>query len=145
MQLQFEQPEEVIAQQIQTYLTGRAYRISGVDDQRQQVVYEGYVRPSIFMAVLLTLLATIGLMCLRLVLSVLFPEASIVLYGLLLLAPLAGLFYWRGAGRIEQVVFKIEPGSTVANSQVTVSAHRDELAEFQRQLSLAALTIRKPT
>jgi hypothetical protein len=58
----------------------------------------------------------------------------------LILAPLAGWFYWRSAGRSEQVSLKVEPGldPSVPTSLLTVQAHRDELAELQRALGLSA-------
>jgi hypothetical protein len=52
-------------------------------------------------------------------------------------APLAGRFYWQRASRTEQVSFALdETAQPESGSILTVSAHRDELAELQRSLDL---------
>ena len=138
-----QEPEESLLQQLQHYFDQRAYRVAAVDATTGQVTFQGFVRPSWFLAIFLTLLAGCGILCLSLVLSVLCPPLTKVFLGLVLLAPAAGLFYWKGAGRNEQVYLKVE---TVPNSEtgmqnlITVTAHRDELAELQQALSLKPLS-----
>ncbi|GAB4385862.1 MAG: cofactor assembly of complex C subunit B [Elainellaceae cyanobacterium] len=137
-----DQQEESLFEQIQHYFTERSYRIASVDAQHNQVTFEGFVRPSTFLAVFLTVLAAIGIFCLSLVLSFIFPGATSGLPALILLAPLAGIFYWKKAGRQEQVFLRVdaleEPGAS-RKSLLTVTAHRDELAEIQRTLGLQPL------
>ena len=59
---------------------------------------KGLVRPSVFLAALLTGLAAIGSMCLALVLSDGYCRISVIYFWLLILvAPLAGWFYWAGS------------------------------------------------
>ncbi|NJR64365.1 MAG: cofactor assembly of complex C subunit B [Leptolyngbyaceae cyanobacterium CRU_2_3] len=141
------QQGEPLLEQIQQYFTQRAYRIAGVDAVKNQVTYEGLVRPSIFLAIFLTLLAAIGLLCLALMLSFSWRDATPFLPGLVVFAPLAGIFYWRKSARPEQVLLQVE---TFVNSEettpadkpqslLTVTAHRDELAELQRSLHLTLL------
>ncbi len=135
-----EQSEDVLLGQLQEYFDNRAYRVVSVDSTTNQVTFEGTVRPSFFLAVFLTLLAAVGILCLMLVLSTLLPSFSIGFVGFVALAPLAGLFYWRGAKRPEKVVLQIEPTITVtgeARTALTVSAHRDELSELCRSIPLA--------
>ncbi len=125
--------------QLQQYFADRSYQVTQTDDERNQVLLEGFVRPSVFLAGFLTVLAAIGLLCLALVLSILFPPFTVMWMGIVLLAPLAGVFYWRGAGRPEKVLLKIEPNSIDIDggvSVVTVTAHRDELSELQRVFTL---------
>jgi len=56
---------------------------------------------------------------------------------LVLLSPLAGIFYWKKAGRSEQVSLKLEAESgSETKSLITVRAHRDELAAMQKALDL---------
>lgn len=134
-----EQTEESILQQLQEYFAQRAYRVAKVDDRENQVTFEGVVRPSFFLAFFLTLLATAGTLCLALVLSMLIPDRTLVFLCLVLLAPLAGVFYWQKAGRQEQVCLKVEQITQNNNpnaSLIIVTAHRDELAELQRVLQL---------
>lgn len=134
-----EQAEVSLLEQLQQYLQARSYRVAGVDAKQKSITFEGTVRPSLFLAIFLTLLAAVGILCLALVLSLFFPSLSGVFIGLVLLSPVAGVFYWQKATRREQVLLKIEETTsekTQSQSQVTVVAHRDELAELQRALRL---------
>lgn len=134
------QPQESLLPQLQQYFTQRAYQLAAVDAAQNQVVFQGFVRPSWFLAIFLSLLAAVGLLCLSLVLSLLFPGTAKLFLGLELLSPLAGLFYWQKAGRTEQVSLKFEnslsEGTNQPQSLITVTAHRDELAALQQALNL---------
>ncbi len=133
------QSEESLLTQLQQYFSGRAYRVAAVDAAQNQVTFEGYVQPSWFLAIFLTLLAGVGTLCLALVLAILLPQLGNVFLGLLVLAPAAGLFYWQRAGRREKVCLKLETLTLDGNRQqslITVQAHRDELAELKRALPL---------
>jgi hypothetical protein len=136
-----EQPEESLLEQLQTYFTERAYRIAAVDSTANQVTFEGFVRPSIFLAVFLTLLAAVGLLCLALVLALLFPDWANILPVLAMFSPIAGIFYWRKSARPEQVRLQVAKLQSQDESMqlLTVTAHRDELAELQRSLNLKPL------
>jgi hypothetical protein len=134
-----EQSEAELMPQLQNYFRSRSYRVAEVDRDNNQVTFEGFVQPSLFLAIFLTVLATVGLICLSLVLSMLFPRISTLFLVIVLLSPLSGLFYWKKAGRVEQVVLDMkkanqnEPNSL---NQMTVTAHRDELIELQKALNL---------
>ena len=52
-----EQPEESLLTQLQEYFDQRAYRIDSVDAATNHVTFSGFVRPSWFLAIFLTLLA----------------------------------------------------------------------------------------
>lgn len=139
IRLASDQSETSLLTQLRQYFDQRAYRVVTVDAARNEVVFEGTVRPSFFLAGFLSLLAAMGASCLILMLSYLFPVRSQLWLSLLLLSPLAGVFYWRGAERLEQVSLKIESVSDAeVKSLITVKAHRDELAELQRTLKLKA-------
>ncbi len=132
-----DQSEESLLSQLRFYFGQRSYRVAAIDATQNQVTFEGVVRPSVFLAVFLSLLAAIGVLCLVLVLSIVLPGWSNFWFGLLLLSPLAGVFYWKGAERVEQVSLKVEPSSGAeSHSVITVRAHRDELEELQRSLEL---------
>lgn len=142
VQLVSNQSEAAIAPQLQQYFLQRAYRVATADASQAQVTFEGFVRPSLFLAIFLTALAAVGVLCLSLVLAILFPQFAGAFLGLVLLSPLAGFFYWRGASRPEKVSLKVEAiaqPSAQPQSLITVIAHRDELAELQRSLSLKPL------
>jgi hypothetical protein len=137
-----DQPQESLLEQLQQYFSQRAYRISAVDAAQNQVMFEGFVRPSLLLAIFLTGLAMVGILCLALVLSFVIPSGKPVLPWLILLAPAAGVFYWRKAGRPEQVTLQVESlaaANASPQSLLTVIAHRDELAALQRNLGLKPL------
>jgi hypothetical protein len=137
-QLVSEQDEAALMTQLKEYFRSRSYRVISVDKDKNQVSFEGFVRPSWFLAVFLTFLAAVGLTCLSLVLSQLFSSQSPYLLALVLLSPLSGIFYWQKAGRLEKVSLKMEAmqNEQLSSSKITVIAHRDELAELQRALQL---------
>lgn len=130
--------EDTLMPKLQEYFRSRSYRVAAVDPKQNQVTFEGFVRPSWFLALFLTLLAATGFVCLSLVLSLLFPSLSTVFVGLVLLSPVSGVFYWKKAGRLEKVLLKVEATKSEKHEQskITVIAHRDELIELQRELQL---------
>lgn len=137
MVLETSDSEEVLLPRLQQYFTDRSYQLKAVEPDTEIVTFEGFVRPSVFLAVLLTGLAAIGAMCLALVLSMLFPDIGRLFLLLLLVAPVAGWFYWQGSSRIEQIRLKVEPqpGEKLPTA-IRISGHRDELAVFQETLQL---------
>ncbi|GBF81833.1 hypothetical protein AsFPU1_3254 [Aphanothece sacrum FPU1] len=124
--------------QLQTYFTQKAYKITAVDPQKQQITFDGFVRPSWFLAIFLSFLAAVGLFCLGLVLSFLYPTLTPIFLGLSLLSPLTGVFYWKQAGRIEQLYLSVAPQESASQTYtvVTVTAHRDELIQLQETLPI---------
>ncbi|WP_373530750.1 cofactor assembly of complex C subunit B [Nostoc sp.] len=139
-QLVSKQDEAAFMSQLKEYFRSRSYRVAAVDQEQNQVTFEGFVRPSWFLAIFLTLLAAIGIVCLSLVMSLLFPSLSTLVLAMVLLSPLSGLFYWKKSGRLEKVSLKVETTQSEPTylSKITVVAHRDELTELQRILQLKA-------
>ncbi|QLE41993.1 cofactor assembly of complex C subunit B [Nostoc sp. C052] len=138
VQLVSEQDEAALMSQLKEYFRSRSYRVAAVDREQNQVTFEGFVRPSWFLAIFLTLLAATGIICLSLVVYLLFPRLSTVVLAMVLLSPLSGLFYWKKSGRLEKVSLKVETtqNEQTSSSRITVVAHRDELSELQRTLQL---------
>ncbi|MBD2462824.1 cofactor assembly of complex C subunit B [Oscillatoria sp. FACHB-1407] len=143
-----DQPETSLLEQLERYFKERAYRIAAVDAAQNQITFEGLVRPSVFLAIFLTVLAAIGILCLSLVLSFLVPGGGNWFLLLVLLAPAAGVFYWKKSARPEQVRLQVETiqnlsptGAMQSASQrlITVIGHRDELAELEQSLKLQPL------
>jgi len=138
-QLISEQDEAALMPQLQDYFRSRSYRVAAVDRDKNQVLFEGFVQPSLFLAIFLTLLATVGLVCLSFVLSLLLPNISSFLLGIVLLSPLSGFFYWKKAGRTEKVLLHLQKANqdeSNSSAKITVTAHRDELIELQKALNL---------
>jgi hypothetical protein len=137
MTLQAPGEQPTVLEQLQTYFMERSYHLKGVDAETNQVTYEGFVQPSLPLAIFLSLLAGIGFLCLALVLALLFPDAARVLPALGLLGPLAGWFYWQRAGRMETVALQVESVAAEDDTPlnlVQVTAHRDELLALRRSL-----------
>ncbi len=110
---------------------------SNLWNQPGTVTLVGQVRPSIFLAFFLSALVASGLFCLGLVLTILLPQIGSSGPALALLGPLAGGFYWQGAGRPEQVSLRVEAQTDRPDhSQVLIQGHRDELSDLQRELGL---------
>jgi hypothetical protein len=116
-----------------TYFQDRAYHIKTRNSQNSQIVFEGFVRPSWFLAILLTVLAALGLFSLIVVIYYLYPPTGLLSLVLVLLAPLAGIFYWKNAGRPEEVVLNINPLES-DETQIEIIAHRDELLTLQKSI-----------
>ena len=127
--------EDVLLKKLQEYFEARAYQLTAVDMENKQITFKGFVQPSLFLAILLSLLALVGLSCLALVLFLLFPNLQPVFWLLILIAPLAGVFYWRKASRWEEILLQVISRKDSPNL-VGVTAHRDELIQLQENLSV---------
>lgn len=151
-----EQDAATIAQQLTQYFQQRAYHLISTDladpaatpqpetaasdpanetpspiGLSQTLVFEGFVAPSVFLAIFLSGLAAVGFLCISLVLAISLPQFSWLWFSLPLLSPLAGVFYWKGAKRPEQVSLVVSPGNTTS-PQVSVTGHRDELTALRQ-------------
>ena len=127
--------EDVLLKTLQEYFEARAYQMTAIDPDEKQITFKGFVKPSIFLAVLLTVLAVVGFSCLALVLFLLFPNVDRLFWLLVLLAPVAGVFYWRKAGRWEEILLRVISQTDKPNL-VSVTAHRDELIQLEENLSV---------
>lgn len=136
------QSEDILWQKLQQYFATRAYRVINLDRENKQVTLEGFVQPSWFLAIFLTIIAGIGLFCLALVIFWVYPTIGNLVWLVVSLAPLAGLFYWRKAGRLERVFLSIQTNPNLnpnSTNILTVTAHRDELLQLQQNLSLQSV------
>jgi hypothetical protein len=134
-----DQAADLLLKQVKQYFQSRAYRIVSTNPDENQIVFEGMVRPSGLLAVFLTLLTAIGILCLALVLSMVTPQQQNIFLGLVVLSPLAGFFYWQRAGRSEQVSLQLEATSRSENqpqSIIRIQGHRDELTSIKQALKL---------
>lgn len=162
VRLAIAQSPETAVDQLQQYFQQRSYYLVETDLAKNKQVFEGLVRPSLFLALLLFFLAAIGCLCLGLVLSLLLPDWNPFVWVVILLAPAASVFYWKKSNRLEQVSFKVEALSaesvmvelfpsesgddTVQSNRdgscITVMGHRDELACLQDALKQKAIAFR---
>lgn len=136
------QPLETLGSGLKNYLLRRGYQLAAADPSGI-ATFEGQAQPSGFLAVLLTVLAGVGLGCLAMVLQTLFTQWGRLAWLLLTAAPLAGDYYRFRNQRLETIRLKIEqlkiepPDPTDGlQSLVLISGHRDELDELEQQFGL---------
>jgi Cofactor assembly of complex C subunit B len=140
LRLTTNESETELLPRLEHYFTDRAYRLKTVNPDTNVVTFEGFVSPSWFLAIFLSLLAAAGSLCLSLVLATIFPHIGYLFLLPILVSPLAGWFYWQQAGRLEQISLSVEPASSNAANEMTaieIVGHRDELAIFQSELKLS--------
>ena len=140
------EPESALLTQLQQYFDARAYQVTAIDAEQGQIQLAGRVKPSVFLAIFLSVLAAVGLFCLDLLVAFSAPEYWRWSLFSLAIAPGAGVIYWNRAGRTETVEFNVSPppaaGCQDASTQaprgscLTVTAHRDELIQLKRSLPL---------
>ncbi|WP_263970391.1 cofactor assembly of complex C subunit B [Pseudanabaena sp. PCC 6802] len=123
-----------LLRQVRDYLTGRAYEVEKLDRQTDSVTLAGQVKPSIFLAIFLVGLATVGFGCLGLVLKALIPEIGDLWWCFVPIAPLVGIFYWRGADRREEISLSLR-----SDGSLWMRGHKDELTELKQALDLERL------
>ncbi len=127
-----DQTSEVLHKNMLDYLQKRAYRLISEESPPNEgswIKLAGVVRPSFFLAIFLSLLAAVALMCFALVLATLFEQYGAFFFGLVLLSPLTAMVYWRQAKREEQIAFRIH--SDEQGSKLTIRAHRDEIIQLK--------------
>ena len=129
--------EEIFLPKLQNYFENRAYKAIAVDKENNQVTFQGFVQPSWFMAMFLTFLTLLGLFSLALVLVQLYPAIGNVFWLLLILSPASGIFYWKNAARLEQVLLRIETEFNGKDSYklITLIGHLDELTQLRKNLT----------
>lgn len=136
---------EALEQDLRQYFDDRAYSVKSLDRDRDLITWEGLVQPSLPLAILLSFLASIGLFCLSLVLLLAVPAVGPSWFAVMLFAPAAGSFYWKRAGRLEEVSYRIleprqaEGEQSEVKSLLSISAHRDELLSLQQALPFEEL------
>lgn len=139
MELTSDRAPEQIYQAVVQYFEQRAYTVSTLKPGENTATLEGFVRPSLFLALFLSFLAACGLFCLGLVLAYVLPALGGWALLMMAIAPGAGVFYWRKAGRVEQVQIKVT-AQTEQGNQIWVQGHRDELAQLRQNFG-AILTV----
>ncbi len=134
-------PESSLFSLLKTYFSDRSYQVIKVDRDNNEVLFEGFVSPSLFLAILLSILSICGIFSLILVLSQLFHQFEKFFFILLIFSPFAGLFYWQNAGRKEQVSIKVTTLTDAQNQTLLIiTGHRDELANLKETLNLTSFS-----
>lgn len=128
------QPPVQVLDGLSTWLTARGWQTEAGDPERQLLRFRGQVRSSLPLALLLSLLGSVGAACLGLVLRQLWPGLGWWPLLLALLGPLAGLLYRRRAQREEAVELRLISHDSATGSALRLRAHRDELIALELEL-----------
>ncbi len=117
------------------WLNRRGWQREGGDAERQTLRFRGQVGSSPTLALLLSLLGSVGAACLGLVVRQLLPGMGWWPLLLALLGPGAGLLYRRRAERAEVFELRLLEGQDASGSTLRLRAHRDELIAIETELA----------
>lgn len=135
-----DQSSEALHQTLLDYFQNRAYTLIPETEpsaDSEWVKLTGLVRPSFFLAIFLSCLAAVALMCFALVLATLFSSYGAIFFALILLSPLTAIIYWKQAKREEQIAFRIHDAKEA--STLSVRAHRDEIIQLKANAPFKSL------
>ena len=121
---------------LDSWLTQRGWSQQGGDAERCVLEYRGQVESSMPLAVLLSLLGTVGAGSLGLVIRQLEPVLNwwpLLLAGL---GPLAGWIYTRRSRRMEEIQIRLLEPAPAEGSTLRLRAHRDELIALELALAV---------
>jgi hypothetical protein len=132
--VQSPRPAVEVLEGLVAWLQGRGWQATAKDPERQVLRFSGDVRASLPLALLLSLLASLGAGSLALVLHQLLPSLGLGVAALALLGPLAGWLYWRRAARQEILELRLLDTLASGGSALRLRAHRDELIAMEKEL-----------
>lgn len=119
---------------LSNWLTARGWQTETGDPERQLLRFRGQVRSSLPLALLLSLLGSVGAACLGLVLRQVLPSLGWWPLLLALAGPMAGVVYSRRAARPESLELRLMDEDSSGGSNLRLRAHRDELIAIEREL-----------
>ena len=134
VEVQSPRPAVEVLDGMVAWLGNRGWQPSSNDPQRQVLCFSGQVQASLPLAVLLSLLGSLGAGSLALVLHQLVPGVGWWVLSLALLGPLAGWIYWRRAARPESLELRLIEEAPDGGSTLRLRAHRDELIAMEKDL-----------
>ena len=123
----------LLIEKIKSYFENRSYQI--ISNEEDEIIFEGTVRPSWFLAIFLSTLSSIGLLCFGLILSFLYQPLTPGFLGLVILSPITGLFYWKKACKLEKIFIYFGSHTDKLpekSNRFTLAGHRDEIAKFKK-------------
>jgi hypothetical protein len=128
------QPPVQVLEGLSSWLTARGWRTEAGDPERRLLRFRGEVRSSLPLALLLSVLGSLGAACLGLVLRQVLPVLGWWPLLLALTGPVAGILYRRRAERPESLELRLMNDDTDQGSTLRLRAHRDELIAIEREL-----------
>jgi len=132
--VQSPRPALEVLEGLVAWLGQRGWQPTAKDPQRQVLRFSGHVQASWSLALLLSLLGSLGAGSLALVLHQLLPGVGWWVLALMLLGPLAGWIYRRRAARPESLELRLIDETAGGGSILRLRAHRDELIALEKEL-----------
>ncbi|KAI3424720.1 hypothetical protein D9Q98_008109 [Chlorella vulgaris] len=126
-------PLDVRAGQIFDYFARYNY---SVKERGEVITFQGTYAASASQASALILYTLVGLASTALVLSITVPQIGSGWYGLCLLSPAAGAYYWRNAERTEEFRVKMVTSDDEMTTDIVVEGDDEEIERFWKELGL---------
>jgi len=120
-----------IAAEVVAYFRAQNYEIVNAGET---ISFKGTLSKSSSQAFFLTFCTFIGLGSLALVLSIQFQEIGQNFFWMTLLAPYAGVYYWKNADREETAEVKLEIADDERTVDLVIAAGKEELERFARTM-----------
>ncbi|KAK6128479.1 hypothetical protein DH2020_037763 [Rehmannia glutinosa] len=123
-----------VAGEILSFFTRNNFAVS---DRGETITFEGMMVPSRGQAALLTFCTCISLASVALVLTITFPDIGNYWFGLTVLSPLAGVYYWTKASRKEQIKVKMMVAEDGTLSEIVVQGDDQQVEQMRKELQLS--------
>ncbi|KAM0006356.1 putative cofactor assembly of complex C subunit B, CCB1 [Helianthus debilis subsp. tardiflorus] len=108
-----------------------------VVDRGETITFEGVMVPSRGQAALLTFCTCISLASVALVLTITVPDFGNNWFGLTILSPLAGAYYWKRASRKEQIKVRMIVAEDGTLSEIIVQGDDQQVDQMRKELKLS--------
>ncbi|KAF5755427.1 putative cofactor assembly of complex C subunit B, CCB1 [Helianthus annuus] len=108
-----------------------------VVDRGETITFEGVMVPSRGQAALLTFCTCISLGSVALVLTITVPDFGNNWFGLTILSPLAGAYYWKRASRKEQIKVRMIVAEDGTLSEIIVQGDDQQVDQMRKELKLS--------
>ncbi|KAL4425022.1 hypothetical protein ABPG77_001800 [Micractinium sp. CCAP 211/92] len=126
-------PLDARARQIFAYFQKYNYEVK---ERGEVITFVGNYRASVSQATALVLYTLIGLASTALVLSIAVPQVGSWWYGLCVLSPAAGAYYWQNAERTEEFKVKMVTSDDEQTTDIVVQGDDEEIERFWKELGL---------
>lgn len=127
-------PPNQVAGEILSFFTRNNFQVT---DRGETVTFEGMMVPSRGQAALLTFCTCISLASVALVLTITVPDFGNNWFGITILSPLAGAYYWTRASRKEQIKVKLIVGDDGTLSEIIVQGDDQQVEEMRKDLKFS--------
>lgn len=126
-------PLNQLAGEVTSYLTRNNYQVT---DRGDVVTFKGNISPSRSQASFLVFCTALSLVSLALVLSITVPAVGDNWYWIAALSPLAGVYYWTKASRVEEIKVKMVLADDESSVDVVLQGDDGEIDRLRKEMNL---------